>query len=673
MAEFYYYPIVDNSQIGLRSPKKKRKISFQIGIFFVPLQHLMKRNNRIKYLIYTYLTGMAVFMLFRIASILVYCFSAEAWPSFGGHLLKALLIGLRFDTVVSCYLLAIPLLLMVIAHFSNIKSGPLYRILNTSVSIAYMACFFACAVDIPFFSHFFTRLNAMALVEVESFDIIISMILGEPRYLAALLAYAAAMVGYGFAQHAIYAHTLQHIQRHRASREPLPRAVRILMWTMGIAILFIGMRGGLGKRPIRVSSANYCSHPFLNQLGLNPVFTFLKSTSNLNKSNDAPFDLIDPASAQRIYDLEHNTPIDSTLAASAIQLPEGTNVVLVIMESMTAEKLGQLTPSLNSISAQSLWFTQAYSAGIHTYNGVYSTLYSTPSIPGRHTMYHTFIPRMSGLPWVLHDKGYRNAFFMPHDEHFDNMEPFLYGNGFDSVVGQHSYDPNKVVGTWGVPDHVLFDYALDHCNRMAPKGPFFTTIITCSDHTPYILPTNIQFQPKSTEIAQQMVEYADWSIGRFIALASQQPWFDNTLFVFTADHGVLWGESKYEIALSYHHVPMIFYCPKHIQPQKCHRLALQIDLGPTLLGMIPHPQPNETFGLDLLRQQRQTAYFCSDDKVCALDSSHLYIYHMNDNYGTLYHYTCGDLTDYAHDDPDRASRMKEYSLGLIQQAYLIQK
>lgn len=59
--------------------------------------------------------------------------------------------------------------------------------------------------------------------------------------------------------------------------------------------------------------------------------------------------------------------------------------------------------------------------------------------------------------------------------------------------------------------------------------------------------------------------------------------------------------------------------------------------------------------------------------MCALDSSHLYIYHMNDNYGTLYHYTCGDLTDYAHDDPDRASRMKEYSLGLIQQAYLIQK
>ena len=212
-------------------------------------------------------------------------------------------------------------------------------------------------------------------------------------------------------------------------------------------------------------------------------------------------------------------------------------------------------------------------------------------------------------------------------------------------------------------------HAVEHCNEAVKGGPFLTVIMTCSDHPPFYLPDDIDFHPSNTKLENQMVEYADYSIGELIRLAQQQPWFDNTLFVFIADHGQIWGANKYDLALSYHHVPMLFYYPGKIAPSRYDGLALQIDLGPTLLGMMPFATSNNTCGLDLLRQRRKYAYFSADEKIGVMDDEYYYVYRVTDNEGNLYHYATGDTEDMTAQQPQRAESMRQHAFGMLQWSF----
>lgn len=631
----------------------------------------MKQSARFKYIIYAYFTGIALFTLFRLAGTLVYCLQQPVWPHFNGLYWKALVMGWRFDTAVSCYLLALPALMMLTGELARIRAKLYYLIAHHLLLIGYILALFACTADIPFFSYFFTRLNATAANEADSFAIIAHMILSEPMYLGGLLAFIAIATGYWFFMRFIFRRTVA-----AGLNTFLP-----LSWGIPLALLlvfatFVGMRGRLSKKsPLRVGTAYFSSDPFLNQIGLNPVFTFVKSALELSKSANQPIRLTDPDQARQTLSLEQSTPSLPSLMPPGLTLPlpQGTNVVLIIMESMTVEKTAlaatatpSLTPCLDSLMAQSLLFTRAYSSGIHTYNGVYSTLYSRPCIPSRHTMKQAIIPNVHGMPQVLHDADYHTAYFMTHDEDFDNMRGFLYGNGFDSVIGQHSYPASQIIGTWGVPDHVMFDHALLHCNQAAAQGPFFTAIMTCSDHAPYLLPDGIDFTPRSRDLNKQIVEYADWSIGRFMRMARRQPWFSNTLFVFIADHGAMWGSNRYDMPLTYHHIPLFFLCPSHLTPQRLDRLAMQIDLGPTLLAMLPLQWDNTTFGLNLLAQPRRYAYFCNDDKIGVISPTHFYIYRTAEGIESLHLLSDTTSADILKRQPALAADMKRYGLGLTQ-------
>lgn len=635
----------------------------------------MKHSARYNYILLAYLTGIAFFTLYRLAGTAVYCAGLSSAPHFGGLYCHALLMGWRFDTAVSCYLLALPALMMIVGELGRIRAKAYYLVAHHLLLIGYIVSFFACTADIPFFNYFFTRLNATATNEIDSFGIIAHMIVTEPMYLVGIGAFIAVATGYWFLMRYIFRRTIvAGLDRFQPYGWCIPLALLLVFAT------FVGMRGRLSKKsPLRVGTAYFCSDPFLNQIGLNPVFTFVKSAAELGKRANQPLSLADPEESQRLLEQEQHTPADPRLMPAGLDLPlpEGTNVVLIIMESMTMEKTAlatsktpSFTPCLDSLMAQSLVFIRTYSSGIHTYNGIYSTLYSRPCIPSRHTMKQAVIPKVYGLPQVLHDAGYRTAYFMTHDEDFDNMRGFLFGNGFDSVIGQHSYSPDEVIGTWGVPDHVMFDYALRHCNHAAAQGPFFTAIMTCSDHAPYAIPQGTSFQPHSRDMSKQVVEYADWSLGRFMRMARLQPWYANTLFVLIADHGGVWGTNRYDMPLSYHHVPMIFYYPSRLHPQQLDRIAMQADLGPTLLGMLPVEWDNSTFGLNLLTQTRLYAYFCNDDKIGVIDPDYFYIYRIAEGIESLHSLSdtsAADLlatrqADYRH----RADSMKRYGLGLTQ-------
>ena len=627
---------------------------------------MIKRNARFNYLICIYLSGIVFFTLFRIAETVAYCAQTEGPDDFGGQYLHALWNGFRFDTAVSTYLLALPLLLLIIGEMGRIRRRWYYATIHYLVMVLYTVAFFGCAADIPYFCGFFTHIDVAALGWFDTFGTMAGSILGEPLYLLYLLAYIAMMVGWWLLGRWIYKLTINNLQI-----TDLPYRWSIPVAVLLVGLLFLGMRGTLTKFPLRIGTAYFSNNPFLNQIGINPVFSFFKSIQESGKDSNRPVNLIDSEEAAAVWREQREWEVDSVQCSVFSNQCEGMNVVVVIMESMSAAKTSlwgeaeSLTPHLDSLMRGALTFREAYTSGIHTHNGIYSTLYSQPAILARQTMRNTPMPYVCGLPQALGAAGYHTAFFVGYDENYDNMQGFMYQNGFDLVVGEHSYPQKESKSTWGLPDHAMFAHVIEHCDSISRRGPFFACCMTCSDHSPYYLPDDIDFSPHHSEMTEKMTEYADWSIGQFMRAAATKPWFDNTLFVFVADHG-LFLKPVYDMALSHNHAPLLFYAPRRIEPRFVDRLALQIDIAPTLLGFLGLEAPEAMLGVDLMRKTRPYAYFSADDKIGCVDGELLYIYRAKAQNASLYRYKEQSTVDLIDSLPERAEALRRYAMGMTQ-------
>ena len=411
---------------------------------------------------------------------------------------------------------------------------------------------------------------------------------------------------------------------------------RLVITCALVGLCIFGIRGRMGYNPIKISQAYYCGDPFLNQMGIAPSFNLITSILDGMRKENAELHLMPygEAIAYTRHQLGISGPVDST-AVLRRQVVSDTvsnkpNVVIILMESMSAslmQTFGQqqrLTPTLDSLYHHSLAFTRFYSAGIHTNHGITASLYSFPALMFRNLMKGTVTPHRSGIATVLANEGYHNLFFMTHESQYDNMNAFLRTNGYDEIYSQENYPREAVVNSFGVPDQFLFDFSLPVINKAAAnKKPFLATLLTISNHPPYIIPEGMKTISDTPET--QIVEYADACIRRFIDQARQYEWFDNTIFVILADHGKLVGNMDSELPQSYNHIPCLMFGPGVPQMQY-DGLAAQIDVMPTLLGLMHIGYTNDGFGIDLLRQQRHRVFYTSDTQLVARDSTGYLIY-----------------------------------------------
>lgn len=627
---------------------------------------MIEKSRRFSYLILIYLAGIFFFTAFRIVETIVYCTTSGIPTDLGSLYWHALWNGFRFDTTISCYILLLPLILMIIGEMARIHKRWYYAIIHYYMMVLYTLCFFVCAADIPFFCYFSQRMDATVMTLGSSLPIVIDMIISEPSYLIYLFVFLLVGAGWWLLGRVIYRKVL--ILEDMSYRWSIPIAIVLVFG------LFTGIRGHLtSKRPIRIEYAVFCSNPFLNNIGLNPVFTFIKSTETLNKDKKNPLELIDLETARRELALQQRWPLAE---GDAVSLPEGTNVVIVLMESMSVERtlLGtdpaaSLTPCLDSLMLSGITFTQAWSAGTQSDNGIYSTHYGHPSIFKRHPMHGTIIPHMCGLPQILGAVGYSTAYFMPHKGIFDGLEAFFYCNGFDKVFEESSYPKEEIINSYGIPDHLLFHHVIEYLNEKSKEGPFYTTVATCSNHPPYVIPKGIGLKPRSQSLNDQIVEYADWSIGQFMGEASKQSWFDNTLFVFVADHGIADKNQLYDIPMAKVRIPIAFYAPERIQPKLISRLACQIDVAPIILGMLGIDYDNRMIGIDALKYQRKYAVFGTWETLGASDGELLYIYRKNDQRTSLYRYRENETEDVSSQYADRKAALERYAKSMIQMSY----
>jgi phosphoglycerol transferase MdoB-like AlkP superfamily enzyme len=618
---------------------------------------------KIKYIFSSYFIGILFFTLFRILLVVVYACNADSAIEINSLLLKSFAIGWQFDTCISCYLLALPLILTLVDYFLKLKSNIFKRIIHILTCTLFCIAFLVSAADIPYFNYFFTHLNASIFTYFTTFGFLFEMIVQEISYLIYFFLFLGICVGYVLLMNLNYKHFYLKDNKRISYFKSIPLAILL------VGLCVIGMRGRIElKSPLRVGTAYHCNDAFLNNVGLNPSFVLIKSIEEHNKTANKDLQLLDSEKANALWLSQKQNKKENI---SEIKLNENTNVVLIIMESMSADKSGhfnhssQLTPCLDRLIDSSYSYEKAYTAGIHTYNGVYSTLFSHPAIFARHSLKTTQIPQMCGLSNVLAENGYQTFYLTTHDSQFDNIAGFLYANGIQNIISQSDYPSNEVKSTLGVSDHIMYAKAIEMISSLKKDKPFFVCMLSSSDHAPYILPTDIPFKPKSKELKDQMVEYADWAIGSFIKEAQKQDWFSNTLFVFVADHGYVKPNSKYEMPLSYHHTPMFLYCPSQIPSAKDTSLALQIDLAPTLLSMLVPNYENHTLGIDLQKQERPYVYFSADNRLGVLDKEYFYIFEQNGK-EKIYRLDDDEKINRIDKEQQRADKMRDYAFSMLQ-------
>ena len=589
--------------------------------------------------------------------------------------------GVWFDNVIACYVLILPLVILWIASLFNYTAKWLYLFTGGWFIAFYSLAFIISASNIPYFAYFFKIINSSIFNWFGYAGTTAGMIFGESSYYFPIALGVCSLVLWGIGIH-LLSKKFYELSLKAHQRMKMKERIYILMaGLVFIGLCLFGIRGRMGYNPIKVSQAYYCEDPFLNQLGVNPVFNLLTSTLDENRKENRYLQLMDEeeaVSCVQKYLIREGMDGISPIARSVKQdvNPTLQNVVLVFMESMSAslmQSFGQtkvLTPYLDSLYHESLSFNNIYSAGIHTNHGLYSTLYSFPTIMKRNAMKGSVIPNYSGLPTVLKENGYHNLFFMTHESQYDNMNAFFRTNGFDEIYAEENYPKEKIANHFGVQDDYLYEYALPILNQRALEGkPFFAALLSISNHPPYVIPE--YFKPNSDKIEDQIVEYADWSIRKFMTEARKQSWFDQTIFVFVGDHGKLVGTPENEMPESYNHVPLMIY-GKDIQPKQDYSLGGQIDIAPTLLGLLGIDYIQNNFGIDMLKEERPCMFYTADNLIAARDSVNLYIH--SPETGQEFRYSKKNNKFIVADENHEFQKLKEYCFSMLQSTeYLVKQ
>ena len=592
-------------------------------------------------------------------------------------ILIAFLMGIRFDLVISGYILILPFFILTVLSFFKRTFPVVNEVLFYYVYIAFSIAFLICAIDIPYFKQFFSRFTITGFEWLGSPKFVFKMIIEEPRYWLIAIPFLFFVF--------VFYKAFRRIISNSRETSPLPLIPKIGLYLLCLGLIFVGIRGRVEKKsPIRVGTAYFCNNPFLNQLGLNPNFTlfrsYLDSKEESNKTVELMNDSVAIANVQHYLNIQRpgkDFPLLRQRNTGKVR-PHKYNVVLIIMESMSAAKMerggntNHLTPFLDSISHQGYYFSNAYTAGIHTFNGIFSSLFSMPALFRQHPMKESAILKYHGLFSTLKEKGYSTAYFTTHDGQFDNVEGFLKNNDCETVISQANYPESEIKTTLGVPDKYMFEYSMPIINKLSEKKkPFVAAFMTASDHGPYYVPD--YFHPRSSELKKQATEFADYSLQKLIELSSKQKWFKNTLFVFVADHGAP-IDNTYDIALDYNHAPLLFYAPNIIkEPKTLDCMAGQIDIFPTIMGLLKQPYANNTLGIDLLSESRPYIFFNADDKYGVIDRDWLLIA-KNDGSKKLYKYQSKDTHNYAPEHKELMEEMNKYAASNLQTfQYLILK
>ena len=394
---------------------------------------------------------------------------------------------------------------------------------------------------------------------------------------------------------------------------------------MLLSLLFVapftvaGIRGGFttAVRPITISNANqYADHPIEAALVLNTPFSLYRT---IGKDVFVVPDYFNPEDLEVIYSPIHQPDIVTNDSVDSDTTFVKKNVVILIIESFGREYIGALnrsldggrykgyTPFVDSLIAHSVTFTHSYCNGRKSIDGMPSILSSIPMFVEPFFLTPASMNHVSGIARLLGNEGYETAFFHGAQRGSMGFQAFANATGFKAYYGREDFNADSRFGnaddfdgTWAIWDEPFLQYYGAKMSEM--KEPFMTAVFTASSHHPYVVPEKYQdVYPEEGLIIHKCIRYTDMAIRKFFERVSHEPWFHNTIFVLTSDHTNLSDHAYYQTDLGGFCSPIIIYEPGNQSriPEIQDKIAQQIDILPTVMGMLHYPRPYFAFGIDL--------------------------------------------------------------------------
>jgi len=590
------------------------------------------RKNEISVLIYRLLL---VYFFYFIARVIFYFFNADLFEIDSVYsFFKICFFGLQFDTSAMLY---VNVLFIVMSIFPIL--------VNTSKTYQKILLYIYFLTNIPFYSLNFIDLiyypYNYSRTTIAVFDVIsnennkLSMFF---RFFISYWYVFLLFISLSFLWYFLYK---KYEVKNSTPTNKLTYFIYsfcLLLFTSGFTI--IGIRGGYAKssRPINLVDANrYVEKSQDADLVLNTPFAFLR-TLGVKTFKKQDFNLSD----KQIYNITN--PVKQYFNDS-VNKP---NVVLIITESFGREYLGAFnkdknvkgfqgfSPFIDSLSQESLIFTNAYANGYKSIHGMSSVLAGIPSYKDAFTSSPYAKQKIQSLVSCLKEMDYDTSFF--HGAPNGSMGFLGFGNilGFDHYYGMTEYNNDSDFdGSWGIWDEPFLKYMKRELDKK--EKPFFSTVFTLSSHEPYKVPLQYEGKfPKGHVPIHQCIGYTDNAFREFFKEAKKSKWYNNTIFIITADHcnNVYFKDEYYHKVLNRVAVPILIFSPKENYKGVREDLAQHIDLYPTILDAVGYNKKFRSWGRSLLANKVDeqpyllnyiagTYFFAKDDFFCTFDGMNI--------------------------------------------------
>ncbi|PIE50391.1 MAG: hypothetical protein CSA38_03005 [Flavobacteriales bacterium] len=635
----------------------------------------MRKKSIFKYFVSIYVLSIMMMSLVRLGLLMIT--KSFPIPSDEMEILpKMFQKGWAFDSLITCYVLVLPIfMVLVYSILSKGYSVKFWRFINGLIIAFFTLVFAILFINIPYFEYNHAVITLSEFGYFKYFKTTLGLVLGEPFYWACIALFFVFVLIFRWAIRFIARKTV--LQSSNADDE---KKYGVVLAVLGIGLLCgIGMRGTFERYPLKLSHSAFSSNGLYNKMALNPMFYLIKIAEQQSKGYNSLTKIMDEKTAyqkvQQYWNIE-NDGLGNVKREVRFEEPMiKPNIVIILSESLSMRYLDlkkkdgtPLMPFVKSLTEKSYFFNHFYSAGIHTNNGILATLYGFPPIFNRPSLQNK-TDFYTGIPYYLKQNGYANYFFITGNPHYDNMNGFLYESGtFDKIYSLYDYPKEKAVNNFGVKDDFLFEFGIDKLNEFSKnENPFLATFLTVSNHPPYAISEKYKDNQMSED--DQIMMFVDDTLQYFFTTAMEQDWGKNTIFIVLGDHGRVMGQEPYPMALSYNHIPMIMYSPLFKdQPKKCTQLAGQVDVFPTLMGILKMPYTNNSLGIDVFKESREQMFFASNTHLGCINENYFYTYDVENNKDGLFEYKLGKKKNLAQDSIAMMQKLKDYGTSMMRVA-----
>ncbi len=520
--------------------------------------------------------------------------------------------ALRLDLSMAAYIAVIPLLIFIFWYFTK-KTTVNFKWVSIYNKVLVVLFGFFSIVNFNTYREWGIKINYSALAPIIETPKEAMASSGSSPFLFSMFIWAI-LIGCGF-----YLNFILIKKQIKFVKTPIWLKPIVVVLLVGFNFLLI--RGGVDVAPNNQSMAYFSKYEILNHAAVNTEWNLISSILASKKTNKNPYLYFDHATAEKQVSELYKVEKDTTISILKTQRP---NVVIFILESFTADltkTLGNevgITPNFDSLINKGVLFTNIYAAGNRTDKGLIATLSGFPTLgTGSIVKWPEKMQKIPAISQKLFQLKYQTSFYYGGESEFDNYKAFLLSHNYQKIVDKNSFEKKDMNSKWGAYDGLVFNKQLQDFKDV--KQPFFSTILSLTNHEPFELPTTSKFGDK--EIIQRFKStayYTDSCINDYLIQAKKQSWYKNTLFIFIADHGHLYPKNKYDIFQpERYHIPLLFFgdvIKDEFKGKNFSNIGSQQDLSATLLAQLNIPHKDFIWSKNLLNPYiKPFAFFTWDN------------------------------------------------------------